>query len=95
MEVARDISRGESVEGELDNFIRHRDQKRRETEGERRIRKLWQESASDAELSAALQTLQEHVRYRENLKQHALQGGRNSRPAWAEPGRRRRGGHTG
>ena len=50
-------------------------------------------SASDAELSAALQTLQEHIRYREELKQYALQGGRTSRPAWAEPGRRRRHGH--
>jgi hypothetical protein len=51
--------------------------------------------ASDAELSAALQTLQEHIRHREELKQCALHGGRTSRPAWAEPGRRRRGGHIG
>ncbi len=52
-------------------------------------------SASDAELSAALQTLQEHFRHREEAKQHALQGGRTSRPAWAQPGRRRRRGHIG
>ena len=52
-------------------------------------------SASDAELSTALQTLQEHIRRREELRHYAAQGGRTSRPVWAEPGRRRRRGHIG
>jgi hypothetical protein len=52
-------------------------------------------SAADAELSAAFETLQGHIRHRWELKEHALQGGRTSRPAWAEPGRKRRRGHVG
>jgi hypothetical protein len=41
----RNIAHGEAVEKELDNFIRHRDQKRRESGEERRVREAWQESA--------------------------------------------------
>lgn len=44
LEVARDISAGEQVEKELDNLIRRRDDRRRETEGERRERDLCAES---------------------------------------------------
>ncbi len=50
--------------------------------------------ASDADLNAALETLKEHVRYRQELQQYARAGGRTTRPPWAEPGRRRRGGHV-
>ncbi len=39
------IARGEMVEAELDAMIRRRDEKRRETEGERRTEELWQASA--------------------------------------------------
>jgi hypothetical protein len=38
------VARGEAVEKELDTMIRRRDERRRETEGERRERELWQES---------------------------------------------------
>ncbi len=44
MDLGRDISRGESVEAELDAMIRRRDDKRRETEGESRERELWAET---------------------------------------------------
>jgi hypothetical protein len=50
-------------------------------------------SATDAEFSKALQTLQAHIRYREELKEYDAQGGRLSRPLWAESGRKRRRGH--
>ena len=52
--------------------------------------------ASEAELSAALETLRGHIRYREELKEHGLRGGKTGpggRPIWADPGRKRRGGH--
>jgi hypothetical protein len=49
--------------------------------------------ASDAELAHALETIQAHIRYREELRQNGTAGGRNARPPWAEPGRKRRGGH--
>jgi hypothetical protein len=48
MDVARDIAqgfaKGEKVEGELDILITRRHEKRRETEGERRERELWQDT---------------------------------------------------
>jgi hypothetical protein len=44
VDVGRDISRGESVEADIDVFISRRDAQRRETEGERRERELWAES---------------------------------------------------
>ena len=51
--------------------------------------------ASDADLNAAIETLKEHVRYRQEMRDYAAQGGRTTRPPpWAEPGRRRRGGHV-
>jgi hypothetical protein len=40
-----DIARSEAVEADLTRLIEKRDEKRRETEGERRIREAWQESA--------------------------------------------------
>jgi hypothetical protein len=39
-----DIARGEMVEAELDAMIRRRDEKRRQSEGERLEEELWQES---------------------------------------------------
>ena len=39
-----DISHGEKVEGELDILITRRHEKRRETEGERLEREVWQET---------------------------------------------------
>lgn len=53
--------------------------------------------ATDAELSAALGTLQEHVRYRQELEEYGRRGGKvgpGGRPIWADPGRKRRGGHV-
>ena len=44
MDVTRDISRAEMVESDLDRLISKRDTQRRETEGERAERELWQES---------------------------------------------------
>jgi hypothetical protein len=38
------VARGGAVEKEVDLMIRRRDDKRRETEGERRVRELWAES---------------------------------------------------
>ena len=43
--IELDISRGEATEKELDHLITRRAQQRRESEGERRIREAWQESA--------------------------------------------------
>ena len=45
MDVARDISRAETVEKELDSLIRRRHESRVEAEGERLTRELWQEIA--------------------------------------------------
>ena len=39
------VARGEVVEAELDGVIRRRDTHRRETEGKRLEREVWQESA--------------------------------------------------
>jgi hypothetical protein len=39
-----DIETGERVEGELDAMIRRRDEKRRQSDGERRLEALWVES---------------------------------------------------
>jgi len=39
-----DIARGEQVEAELDAMIRRRDEKRRQSEGERHLEALWVES---------------------------------------------------
>jgi hypothetical protein len=39
-----DIEQGERVEHELDAFIRHRDNQRRQTEGERLTEALWMPS---------------------------------------------------
>jgi len=39
-----DLARAGAVEKELDAMIRRRDDKRRETEGERRERELWTET---------------------------------------------------
>ena len=49
--------------------------------------------STDSELYAALETLKAHLSYREELKEHAAQGGRLSRPAWASRGKKR-GGHV-
>ena len=48
--------------------------------------------ATDAELAEVLETLKGQVRYREELKEYAAQGGRLSRPVWASPDRKL-GGH--
>ena len=44
MDVARDISKGEAVERELDAMIRRRDAHRRQTEGERLEEELYEPS---------------------------------------------------
>ena len=49
--------------------------------------------AEDSELYEALQTLKDHIKYREELKEYAAQGGQLSRPVWASPGKKR-GGHV-
>jgi hypothetical protein len=52
--------------------------------------------ATETELSAALETLQGHIRYRQELKEYGQRGGKagpGGRPIWADPGRKRRGGH--
>jgi hypothetical protein len=45
-------------------------------------------SATEAELSEAIETLQVHISYRQELREYGAQGGRLSRPAWADPGRK-------
>ncbi len=52
--------------------------------------------ATREELAAALDTLQGHMRHRQDLEDSGKRGGRvgpGSRPIWADPGRKRCGGH--
>ena len=48
-------------------------------------------NATEGELQEALQALQAHVQYREELREYGNQGGRpvlpGGRPIWADPGK--------
>ena len=51
------------------------------------------DGATHAERAHALQAQQAHIRYREELRQDGAARGTSAHPPWAEPGRKRRGGH--
>ncbi len=70
MDIAK-LERGELVEKELDTFISRRDEKRRQTEGERDEEALWMASVRRYEALKRTQTLWERLRFHEGqMRRH-------------------------
>ena len=69
--VSRDISRSEAVEADLTRLIEKRDEKRRESEGERLERELWQEIAEREDAKDQSRRTWEWIRFHEDQAERA------------------------
>ena len=85
--LARDISQGEKVEGEIDVFISRRHEKRIRDEGERAAQEMYEESCRRHSERERLELLWERLRYHHAMiRSHtANQGTEPPRPS--SPGR--------